>query len=293
MARNKSKTKQLKEQVEKLKEEKNQVQVESEKQLEVVTEAQKIVDTAKSKTLQLSSKQIDLIKKTVAKGTTDSELQLFLYQCKRTGLDPLAKQIYCIIYRDKDGGHTMSIQTGIDGFRAVAERSGDYAGQDEPVFEYDSNKKPIKAKVTVYRFRGDNRYPSGVGVAHWDEFYPKIKKNQFMWDDKPHVMLAKCAEAQAIRRSYPQDLSGVYAPEEMQKSREVIESGSNDLTTDEIKMVAEMLGKIESADDKDRLQEYEQWVDKNVGKTMPNGFKLSGKIAKHLKEVIKRRKGQL
>src|SRR5690606_36600618 len=50
--------------------------------------------------------------------------EAFLHHCSRTGLDPVARQIYLI---ERGGKHT--IQVSIDGARLVAERSGKYAGQ--------------------------------------------------------------------------------------------------------------------------------------------------------------------
>lgn len=161
--------------------------------------------------INYSPEQVELIKKQIAPNANDNELKLFLYQCQRTGLDALTRQIYCI-----HRGGKMTIQTSIDGFRVIAERSGDYAGQDEPVFT-EENGKLISCRVTVYRFRGEQRYPAAVGVAYMSEY----NAGGPMWTKMPHTMLAKCAEALALRKAYPQDLSGLYTNDEMQQSEVV------------------------------------------------------------------------
>jgi hypothetical protein len=114
----------------------------------------------------------------------------------------------------------MTIQVSIDGFRVIAERSGDYAGQDEPQYTYDANGKLESAKVTIYRFRGNNRYPAATAVAYWDEYCQRDYNGNptNMWAKMPRVMLAKVAEALALRKAYPQDLSGLYTTEEMQQA---------------------------------------------------------------------------
>lgn len=160
--------------------------------------------------IEFSTDQVDLIKRTIAKDATDDELKLFMHQCKRTGLDPMTRQIYFM----KRGGK-VTIQTSIDGFRVIAERSGDYAGQDEPVFIKDDGQ--LYCKVTVYRFRGDVRYPAAVGVAYWNEYCPQSGQD-FMWKKMPHTMLSKVAEALALRKAYPQDLSGIYTSDEMNQA---------------------------------------------------------------------------
>ena len=159
--------------------------------------------------IQFQPDQVELIRKQIAPNANENELKLFLYQCQRTGLDPLTRQIYCIHRAGK-----MTIQTSIDGFRVIAERSGTYAGQDEPVFTYDDNKKLVSAKVTVYRFAPNGtRYPASVGVAFWSEY-----AGQNLWLKMPHTMLAKVAEALALRKAYPQDLSGLYTGDEMDQT---------------------------------------------------------------------------
>ena len=179
--------------------------------------------------VNFNEEQIALIKSQIAPKATDSELQLFLYQAKRTGLDPLTRQIYAIHRACKENVNgiwvwvnKMSIQTSIDGFRVIAERSGDYAGQDEPIFT-EEGIKLISCKVTVYRFRGDVRYPAAVGVAYWLEYVQVDKEGNTagLWKKMPHTMLAKVAEALALRKAYPQDLSGLYTSDEMNQADEI------------------------------------------------------------------------
>jgi len=158
--------------------------------------------------------QIALIKSQIAKDCNNNELELFLYQCKQTGLNPLTRQIYAI----KRAGR-MTIQTSIDGFRVIAERSGNYAGQDEPLWEDDEKGFPIKCTVKVYKFTPnfEQRYCAGVGVAHFKEYYPSPMNLQ---KTMPHAMIAKVAEALALRKAFPQDLSGLYTSDEMNQADE-------------------------------------------------------------------------
>jgi len=155
--------------------------------------------------IQFKEEQIELIKKQIAPNANNNELKLFLYQAQRTGLDPLTRQIYCI-----HRGGKMTIQTSIDGFRVIAERSGEYAGQDEPIYT-EENGKLISCKITVYKFRGDVRYPASVGVAYFSEYVQQTPT----WTKMPRVMLAKVAEALALRKAFPQDLSGLYTSDEI------------------------------------------------------------------------------
>lgn len=184
-----------------------------------------------SKRIEFLPEQIELIKKQIAPNATDNELKLFLYQAQRTGLDPLNRQIYCI-----HRGGKMTVQTSIDGFRVIAERSGDYAGQDEPVFTVEDGKL-ICCKVTVYRFRGEQRYPAAVGVAFLNEY----SAGGPMWSKMPHTMLSKCAEAVALRKAYPQDLSGLYTNDEMNQA-DTPATDINDVPTEaERKLLRDMV----------------------------------------------------
>lgn len=160
----------------------------------------------------------------------DGDKAVFLHQAQRTGLDPFAKQIYMIGRFDAQAGKKKwTIQTGIDGFRIVAERHGQYGGQVGPQWCGDDGqwrdvwphkKPPVAARVGIRRH--DWTEPV-FAVAHFHE-YAQTKGNGLtrMWADKPAVMIAKCAEALALRKAFPHDLSGLYTAEEMSRAEDVV-----------------------------------------------------------------------
>jgi len=174
---------------------------------------------------QLGSEQIELIKRTICPGASKDELDLFLAVCNRTGLDPFSKQIYAI-RRTTKGVSKMVIQTGIDGYRALADRQGNYGGSDEPLFndgktEYqiraDESKPPLlTATVTVYKIVGGVRCPF-TATASWDSYCPPDGQDS-MWQKFPFLMLSKCAEALALRKGWATQLSGLYTDAEMQQA---------------------------------------------------------------------------
>jgi phage recombination protein Bet len=139
-------------------------------------------------------------------GCSDDELALFLYTCKRTGLDPLARQIYAIKRSNK-----MTIQTGIDGYRLIADRTGKLAGISDYVFDSEEGKFPPKATVTVKKLLPDGQIAEFTATARWGEY----NAGTSTWQKMPFLMLGKCAEALALRKAFPADLSGVYTAEEM------------------------------------------------------------------------------
>lgn len=177
-----------------------------------------------------------LIKRTaMATHASDDEFQLFLAVADRLGLDPLTRQIYAIHRRSGKDDHgadkfQMTIQTGIDGFAAIAERTRVYAGADDIVFDREDAEHPNKATATVYRLVQGQRVPF-TASARWSEYAqrkpvwrdrkPAYENGQPVyeltgkWADMPYNMLGKCALAKALRMAFPAQLSGVYTDDEM------------------------------------------------------------------------------
>lgn len=164
--------------------------------------------------------QLTLIKRTIAIGATNDELRLFLHQAKRTGLDPLSRQIFFV--KRKDRG---TIQTAIDGYRLIADRTGKYAGSDdyrfdEGISQYEHLKTergwPMTATMTVWKMV-DGVRSSFAATAEWSAYYPGDAQG-WMWKKMPYLMLGKCAEALALRKAFPAELSGIYTNEEMQQA---------------------------------------------------------------------------
>lgn len=171
----------------------------------------------------LTDEQVDLLTRTICVGATKDELALFVSTCNRMQLDPFARQVFAVKRWDaRAGREVMSIQVSIDGFRLVAERTGKYAGQMGPFWTADgkewlevwlSKEPPAAAKVAVVR--SDFQVPLWA-VATWEQYKQEGKNGLSpMWRRMGPLMLAKCAESLALRRAFPNELSGVYTQEEM------------------------------------------------------------------------------
>ncbi|MCT1685487.1 phage recombination protein Bet [Pseudoglutamicibacter cumminsii] len=148
-----------------------------------------------------------------------ADVAVLFHQAKKTGLDPFRRQIYMITRKMRDGSRKPTIQTGIDGFYEIARRAAAADGTtfgipetywcgDDGVWRdvWLPSQPPAAAKVVVTRGAA-----SFTTVAITREYMA----NSPLWQKMPARMIAKCAEALAIRKAFPDVTSGLYTSEEM------------------------------------------------------------------------------
>jgi phage recombination protein Bet len=214
---------------------------------------------------------------------TDIEMDVFMSAAHRYGLNPLANQIYPQIRNDrKTGDRNMVIATGIDGYRTLADRTGCYAGNDDPVFD-EPDGPPKKATVTVYKVVGGVRCPFSA-TARWEQYVPQ-ENLAFMWRKMPHLMLGKVAEALALRKAFPAAMSGIYTTDEMDQAGPTIniEAEAAQPATSQVKPPAQRAVPKKT----DKKEETAESPKVTFMSMMSDMTKLSGKeLVEKCKEVM-------
>lgn len=200
----------------------------------------------------VSEKRVQMVRDKFANGAPQDEFDLFIAFCRAKNLDPLQRQVYLIPRWDKNkNANVWSIQTSIDGYRAIADRTGCYAGSDDAIFTESGQKvwdkpRPDTAKVTVWKMVQGQRCPF-TATARWDEYY---QEKSPLWGRMPHTMLAKCSESLALRKAFPEQLSGVYTDTEMEQAGMPADAtprvvgSQQEITTRRLEKVAESVAPV-------------------------------------------------
>ena len=206
-------------------------------------------------TLTWSKEQIAMIRRSCAKDANNVEFDHFISMCRHLHLNPMSKQAYCIIYsKDNEKYRKAAFIVGIDGYRAVAQRSGDYM-PGETTWEMGAKEKElnplgiVSATVSVKKF-AHGSWHEFKATAFWDEYRPLVYDTKAeakvlspKWAEMGRHMLAKCAEALALRKGWPELFSGTHTPEEW--DREIIDAECQDITPSEAAEQADQAKRIE------------------------------------------------
>lgn len=220
-------------------------------------------------------------------GFSDAQLTQAKNICDSCQLTPTKRQVHFSLRNKKDesGGWTkeLTFLVTVDGLRGIAERGGAYQGQVGPFWcgsdgvwkdVWLSNEPPAAAKIGVYK---TNFREALYAVAKFDEYKQTTKDGNVtgMWLKMPATMVAKCAEALAIRRAFPDETSGIYTVEEMQQAEKPAaldpkEGLENDYPEEQqTKHYNEFIEFVSLAQSYDELADY--W--NKTGRRIYNGLK--------------------
>jgi len=194
----------------------------------------------------MNEKEIKMIKDLYPR-VPENDFNRFIYVAEQTGLNPLRNQIYLVERnsKDKNGNwkKNYTIQTSIDGLRIVAERTGKYAPEREPLL-LKEEKELMGATAYVKKMTDDGNWHTVAATAYFDEYVQLDKSNNptRFWKKMPRLMIAKCAEALALRKSFPDALSGIYTDDEMgQSTNEDVIKPNENISTEEARVIKEMI----------------------------------------------------
>ncbi|WP_426750078.1 phage recombination protein Bet [Myxococcus sp. Y35] len=179
--------------------------------------------------------RVELVKRTICpRGISEDEFALFIEQCKRSGLDPLLKEAFCVARRQNVGNRERpnwvtkyEFQPSEAGMLARAERFPDFKGiQASAVFAEDDIVVDQGRGEVVHRFNPAKRKGALVGawarvvredklpVVVWLDFSGYVQQTP-LWSKIPTTMIEKCARVAALRKAYPEAFGGLYVREEM------------------------------------------------------------------------------
>lgn len=161
-----------------------------------------------------STEQLDLIKNTLWGGDlTPGEFMTAMFVAKKRNLSPFERQIYAFVQVDRrTGKRTLVCQATIDGFRAIAHRTGRLNGVSRKLIK-DEKGRVIGAKTRVKVKGIEDPFIAEVSFGEYVKMYDG--KPTGPWAKMPETMILKVSEAQAYRMAFPEDLSNLYTDDEI------------------------------------------------------------------------------
>ena len=173
---------------------------------------------------------IKVLESSLYPGAASNSISMVIGYCKTAGLDPMQKPVHIVPLWDSKAGRMRDvIMPGVGLYRIQAARTNQYAGVSEPEFGPDITENiggveityPQWCKVSVKRRLISGEIVEFPAVERWKENYAvkggkeKSIAPNAMWSKRPYGQLNKCAEAQALRKAFP-ELGAAPTAEEME-----------------------------------------------------------------------------
>lgn len=181
-----------------------------------------------------------VLQETIFPNASDASILMAVDYCKVRNLDILKKPVHIVPIWNADQKRMIdTVWQGISEIRTTAMRTGQYAGCDETVYGETKTQKvggvemtfPEYAQVTVYRMINGQRVPFVGDKTYWLETVSTKKDGSpnAMWQQRPYGQIAKCAEAAALRKAFPEELGNEYAAEEMGNKITTVQTPKEDV----------------------------------------------------------------
>lgn len=186
---------------------------------------------------------------------TKSDVDYCLGVAKSLGLNPIVKEIWFIERKANINGQWVTKiepMAGRDSYIKVAHRSGLFGGieshselKDIPYLNNGNweTKKDLVAFAKVYKKGFDNPFIAEVNYNEYVQLTKDGKPTKF-WAEKPHTMLKKVAEAQALKKAF--NITGIYDENESAKdmAEEEIMYEEHSIPVDNMPTVKELKMKL-------------------------------------------------
>jgi len=201
--------------------------------------------------LQINEQELmQVLQSSLYPGAQEASIKLVINYCKASGLDPMQKPVHLVPMSVKKGGTKEYewrdvVMPGIGLYRTQAARSGAYAGMTEPEFGEDITENlggteityPRWCRTTVKRQMSNGAIVEFTSKEFWKENYATAGKDSVapnaMWRKRPYAQIAKCCEAQALRKAFP-EIGAAPTAEEMEGKPLAYEGETIDGSTGEI-----------------------------------------------------------
>lgn len=272
--------------------------------------------------IQIDENTMMVLKDSLYPGAKDNSIKMVVSYCKARRIDPMLKPVHIVPMNVKTGKKDSAgkdiyewrdtILPGIGLYRIDASRSGQYAGMSEPEFGQDITEKvgsvtltyPKWCKVTARKLLPNGNIAEFTAKELWKENYATKGRNDStpnaMWEKRSYGQLAKCAEAQALRKAFPDIVGQEYTKEEMEgKSFAPEPEKMKDVTPtppkkEKVLLTAEELEKqFEIFSTAIEMSETIQDLQQVFGEINKINFQAKQDLLKELVDLKDHRKGQL